>query len=232
MLDGGSGPDGDAAEGGAPDDTAPDGRGAPVVGRVVAGDDRDQAGQDEPAAAGQEPATDRLSAEPEDDQVVLVVREGQIVRDDDEQLAVLDDDEEDEEMAPDEAAADTTGPDAAGPGPVPAAGPGTARPDTTVPGTAGADTAGGRGASMSAAWQEIQATFVDDPRASVTQADVLVEERIEAFVSSVDRIVASVKEKQRTLQAAWPDADTEQLRLALHDYRELWQRLEAMPLDT
>lgn len=70
-------------------------------------------------------------------------------------------------------------------------------------------------------WHEIQATFVDDPRASVEQAASLVDDRVEAFVMYV-------KDRQQALQSEWEgdDAGTEDLRMALQHYRALWNRLE------
>lgn len=205
-----------------PDDSQPDGPAAPVEGLVVTGTDRQETSREEPDAAGQAPTADTPSGDPEDDQVVLVVREGQIVRDDDEEIVPADD-----------AAVDTTGPDAAGPGPADAARPTdseAAGPDVAESAATATSSPDDQGPQAADAWQEILAMFVDDPRASVSQADALVEGRIEAFVASLNRIAASVKAKQRTLQAGWPDADTEQLRLALHQYRELWQRLEGVSL--
>lgn len=225
---------------------------APIDGRVLAKDELaaegtgrdpvesgaarpDGPGQDaRPDGPGQEAAEDQPGG---DDQVVLVVRGGQIVRD--EQVVQAGATEADG-AAPAAAEADDAGPEAAGAavaGPDPAeAGPagadamqpvGPAGPAEPDPGRAESASAG-PGAGDSGTWQQIQALFVDDPPASVTQADGLVTERIEGFVASVDGLIASVKEKQRTLLAGWPDADTEQLRQALHQYRELWQRLDSV----
>jgi hypothetical protein len=69
-------------------------------------------------------------------------------------------------------------------------------------------------------WHEIQATFVDDPRASIELAASLVDDRVEAFVMFV-------KDRQQALQSEWEgDAGTEDLRMALQHYRALWNRLE------
>ncbi|MFE1297713.1 hypothetical protein ACFW6K_18760 [Streptomyces sp. NPDC058733] len=73
------------------------------------------------------------------------------------------------------------------------------------------------------------AGFVDGPRAAVEEADRLLEE-IAAHVTD------AVSRRRRTLRMAWQGgeagegrpttgADTEQLRLALRDYRELSRRL-------
>ncbi len=68
--------------------------------------------------------------------------------------------------------------------------------------------------------------FVDTPRDAVEDADRVLQE-----VAS--RFTEAVTERRRTLRASWQTAgegapsttDTEQLRLALRDYRELTERL-------
>ncbi|MEU2773197.1 hypothetical protein ABZ646_09725 [Streptomyces sp. NPDC007162] len=70
------------------------------------------------------------------------------------------------------------------------------------------------------------AGFVDEPRAAVEEADRAVEELTARFTDAIDR-------RRRTLRGSWQSAggdqpgtaDTEQLRLALRDYRELADRL-------
>ncbi|MFI7391997.1 MULTISPECIES: hypothetical protein [Streptomyces] len=71
------------------------------------------------------------------------------------------------------------------------------------------------------------AGFVDAPRASVEEADRVLEE-------ITARLTDAVSHRRRTLRASWqeagpdggaPSTDTEQLRLALRDYRELADRL-------
>ncbi|MFI1757132.1 hypothetical protein [Streptomyces sp. NPDC020571] len=71
------------------------------------------------------------------------------------------------------------------------------------------------------------AGFVDAPRASVEEADRVLEEVAARFTDAVTH-------HRRTLRTAWqeagpdsgaPSTDTEQLRLALRDYRELADRL-------
>ncbi|MFC7830176.1 hypothetical protein [Streptomyces sp. NPDC057375] len=71
------------------------------------------------------------------------------------------------------------------------------------------------------------AGFVDAPRASVEEADRVLEEITARFTEAVTH-------RRQTLRASWrepgegagaPSADTEQLRLALRDYRELAGRL-------
>ncbi|MER7834405.1 hypothetical protein ABTY98_00455 [Streptomyces sp. NPDC096040] len=68
--------------------------------------------------------------------------------------------------------------------------------------------------------------FVDEPRAAVEEADRAVEELSARLTDAVER-------RRRTLRGSWQAtegdhpgaADTEQLRLALRDYRELADRL-------
>lgn len=69
--------------------------------------------------------------------------------------------------------------------------------------------------------------FVDGPRDAVAEADRVLEEIAARFTEAVTR-------RRRTLRMTWQNtdsgdatgtADTEQLRLALRDYRELAQRL-------
>ncbi|MEU3416288.1 MULTISPECIES: hypothetical protein [unclassified Streptomyces] len=114
----------------------------------------------------------------------------------------------------------------------------------TAPGAPSGDAAGpdtGRGTSGQASpllageevqeWErrlrEVVAGFVDHPKGAVEQADRTMEEIAARFSEAVAR-------RRRTLRTSWEGAeehgpgagtDTEQLRLALRDYRELAQRL-------
>lgn len=68
--------------------------------------------------------------------------------------------------------------------------------------------------------------FVDEPRSAVEEADHVLEEVTARFTDAMTQ-------RRRTLRATWqtgegnrgPATDTEQLRLALRDYRELTERL-------
>lgn len=73
-------------------------------------------------------------------------------------------------------------------------------------------------------WHDIQAMFIDDPRASTELAAGLVD-------ASVEALVVSVKERQKSLLSAWQgdDAGTEELRTTLQQYRAFWNRLEHFP---
>ena len=81
------------------------------------------------------------------------------------------------------------------------------------------DNAGSAGTASQ--WPDIQAMFVDDPRASVEQAAGLVDDCVEA-------LVVSVKERQHALLSDWQGTgtDTEQLRTALQRYRTFWSSLK------
>jgi hypothetical protein len=70
-------------------------------------------------------------------------------------------------------------------------------------------------------WHEILAMFVDEPRSSVVQAAAFAGDRAEAFV-------LSIKEQQDSLLSGWQhhDAETEELRIALQQYRIFCNRLE------
>jgi hypothetical protein len=75
-------------------------------------------------------------------------------------------------------------------------------------------------ATMSTRWHEIQAMFVDDPRASAEMAAGLVDDSVQA-------LIASVKEQQGSLFATWhgEEAATEELRTAVQHYRAFGNRL-------
>ncbi|MFE7760979.1 hypothetical protein [Streptomyces sp. NPDC057438] len=67
--------------------------------------------------------------------------------------------------------------------------------------------------------------FVDEPRSAVEEADQVLEEVTARFTDAMTR-------RRRTLRTSWEtpagdrgSTDTEQLRLALRDYRELTERL-------
>ncbi|MFD7435328.1 hypothetical protein [Streptomyces sp. NPDC059861] len=74
--------------------------------------------------------------------------------------------------------------------------------------------------------QQAVASFVDGPRAAIEEADHVLEEIAARFTEAVTQ-------RRRTLRRSWEatdeatpaTSDTEQLRLALRDYRELAERL-------
>ncbi|MFC4007395.1 hypothetical protein ACFOY2_09190 [Nonomuraea purpurea] len=79
-------------------------------------------------------------------------------------------------------------------------------------------------AQVQARWRELQTSFVDDPTEAVQRADGLVGEVVESLTSSLNSRTNALRER-------WKDpetADTEQLRLALRDYRGVLERLLAL----
>jgi hypothetical protein len=74
-------------------------------------------------------------------------------------------------------------------------------------------------------WSEILAAFVDDPRGSVKMAADAVDEAFGDFVKSV-------RLHQRDLACTWQsaEADTEQLRTALREYRKLGHQIRQLDL--
>lgn len=76
-------------------------------------------------------------------------------------------------------------------------------------------------AQVQARWRDLQTAFVDDPEEAVQQADALVGEVVDALTSSLTSRTGELRER-------WKDSggtDTEQLRLALRDYRVVLERL-------
>ncbi|MGE5376490.1 MAG: hypothetical protein ACM3XO_15640 [Bacteroidota bacterium] len=70
-------------------------------------------------------------------------------------------------------------------------------------------------------WLAIQSRFVDDPKASVKEADDLVADVIQGITSSF-------ADRRGTLEKNWNgggNASTEDLRLALKQYRSFFDRL-------
>ncbi|MBC2638280.1 MULTISPECIES: hypothetical protein [unclassified Rhodococcus (in: high G+C Gram-positive bacteria)] len=70
-------------------------------------------------------------------------------------------------------------------------------------------------------WDEVQSSFVDDPKQCVQKADGLVQD-------VVDRLTTGFSEARSRLEEQWArgeEGSTEDLRLALKRYREFFQRL-------
>jgi hypothetical protein len=71
-------------------------------------------------------------------------------------------------------------------------------------------------------WHEIQASFVDEPRQAVEQADTLVAELMQELASGFS-------DTRSGLEAQWDnegeDVSTEDLRVALTRYRSFFNRL-------
>jgi hypothetical protein len=80
---------------------------------------------------------------------------------------------------------------------------------------------GTAGPQLHSRWQQVLASFVDDPRGAVREADALLEETTALLTSRLD-------ERRKTLHDAWQDeagSSTEDLRLALRSYRSVIQHL-------
>jgi len=72
-------------------------------------------------------------------------------------------------------------------------------------------------------WSEILVGFVDNPRGSVKLA-------ADAVDSAIEEVVASVRARQRALASSWQssESDTEQLRIALREYRRFGAQVRQM----
>jgi hypothetical protein len=84
--------------------------------------------------------------------------------------------------------------------------------------------AGDDTARYRADWEAIQVHFVDEPQASVEQADALVADLMK-------RLAETFARERETLERQWAEggeeADTEELRVALQRYRSFFERLLA-----
>lgn len=70
-------------------------------------------------------------------------------------------------------------------------------------------------------WDDIQGTFVDEPRRAVEEADALV-------AGVMQRLADSFSAERQDLESRWDrgdDVDTESLRVALQRYRSFFNRL-------
>ena len=79
----------------------------------------------------------------------------------------------------------------------------------------------GDGEGFKARWEQIQVRFVDEPQASVQDADALVTELMQ-------RLADTFAEERGRLEAQWErgeEASTEDLRTALQQYRSFFRRL-------
>jgi hypothetical protein len=79
------------------------------------------------------------------------------------------------------------------------------------------------GTGFTRRWDEIQTSFVDEPRKSVQEADQLVAEVMQ-------RLAESFARERSDLEQQWDrgeDVSTEDLRVALQRYRSIFVRLVA-----
>jgi hypothetical protein len=70
-------------------------------------------------------------------------------------------------------------------------------------------------------WREVVSGFIDDPRGSVQAAAALAETELAAYI-------AALRQREDALRLAWraeADPSTEDLRIALRDYREFGRQL-------
>lgn len=107
------------------------------------------------------------------------------------------------------------------PGPEPGRCPGRAADPAHRPGPA--RSRGGDARQLGADWRGVQSGFVDDPCASVCDADALVGQAIEHLTSRLN-------ERKRRIEAEWQvrgGADTERLRVVLREYRALLEQAAA-----
>lgn len=77
---------------------------------------------------------------------------------------------------------------------------------------------------LRAQWTNVQASFVDEPRRAVEDADKLV-------ASAIQQIQEGFKGRRTTLEKQWSggkEASTEDLRVALQHYRAFFDRLVSM----
>lgn len=73
-------------------------------------------------------------------------------------------------------------------------------------------------------WDAVQASFVDEPRQAVEQADALV-------ANAMKRLAETFAQERSNLEAQWDRGDsvsTEELRIALQRYRAFFGRLLAI----
>jgi hypothetical protein len=74
---------------------------------------------------------------------------------------------------------------------------------------------------LTSRWEEIQASFVDEPQKSVEEADSLVSDLMQRVTNGL----SSERERLEKQWAAGDDVSTEDLRVALTRYRSFFDRL-------
>src|SRR5258705_2012794 len=75
--------------------------------------------------------------------------------------------------------------------------------------------------AMRERWKAIQASFVDEPRKAVQDADELVE----STVQHIEEVFRSQRSQMEQQWSGGKDASTEDLRLSLQRYRTFFDRL-------
>ena|SRR5579862_5548666 len=79
-------------------------------------------------------------------------------------------------------------------------------------------------ADLRTRWQNIQGSFVDDPQASVSQADQLV-------ATAIQRLAEIFAKEKANLEGTWSrgsEVSTEDMRQALRRYRSFFDRILAV----
>lgn len=79
-------------------------------------------------------------------------------------------------------------------------------------------------------WHDILVGFIDDPRGSVAEAGELVEAEVSALIALLSRRLSRRREaiaQTWQVESSDPGAVTENLRLALRDYREFSRQIAA-----
>lgn len=74
-------------------------------------------------------------------------------------------------------------------------------------------------------WIEIEEGFVDDPADAIHRADDLID-------NVIDRLRDAFGDRRAALRSRWEtldDATTEQMRIALHSYEQLFMELAELP---
>ncbi|MHA7650028.1 hypothetical protein ACX9NE_09825 [Mycobacterium sp. ML4] len=79
-------------------------------------------------------------------------------------------------------------------------------------------------ADLRARWAGVQAAFVDDPKDCVQKADVLVSD----LVDQLTTVFARARSRLEEQWSRGEEASTEDLRMALMQYREFFERLLAV----
>jgi hypothetical protein len=80
-----------------------------------------------------------------------------------------------------------------------------------------------QGDELAGRWQEIQASFVDRPQEAVQEADALVADLMQRITTTF----ATERERLENQWAEGDDVSTEDLRVALTNYRSFFDRLLA-----
>ncbi|MFI9591266.1 hypothetical protein [Nonomuraea sp. NPDC052265] len=79
-------------------------------------------------------------------------------------------------------------------------------------------------ADVQARWRDVQASFVDDPADAIQRADGLVGEVVESLTNSLTSRTGALRDRWKDVDSP----DTEDLRQAFRDYRNVLERLLAL----